>query len=98
MPSHAVSVSCRRLKCGPKFLSSRLPLYLVISPILDRPTRRFPIDLPEPRFPNPLLPPRIRARRGALRVDAAQRDGLHADAARRPAASAAPPCLYCSAA
>jgi hypothetical protein len=125
MPSHVVSVTCRRLTCGPKFV---LVVFLSIQPIL-----RTPITHCSP-------PSRIQARRGApARADAAllhsarkrlgaaacargscsarlpagaaacargsswarrpargrgsKAGGLRVDAARRPAASAAPPCL-----
>jgi hypothetical protein len=108
MPSHAISVTCRRLTCGPKFVSV---VFLSIRPI-----PRTPIPHSSPPSPNPSSAQRSCARgRGSvrqaagaalLRTDAADGSG----SARRPAraeaaqlgclrflslvrASAAPPCL-----
>jgi hypothetical protein len=59
MPSHAVSVTCRRLTCGPKFVSV---VFLSIRPIprtqIDRPVSRprTPIPHSSPPTPNPDSP------------------------------------------
>jgi hypothetical protein len=64
MPSHTVSVTCRRLTCGPKFVSV---VFLSIRVI------------PRTPIPHSSPPSRIRARRGApARANAARRDNLRA--------------------
>jgi hypothetical protein len=104
MPSHAVSVTCLRVTCGPKFVSV---VFLSIRPI-----PRTPIPHCSPPSPNPSSARRSCARgcgsarqaagaaactahgsgsaRRPARGRGSEAGGLRADAARRPAA---PPCL-----
>jgi hypothetical protein len=124
MPSHAVSVTCRRLTCGSKFVSviflsirsiprTLIPQTLIPSPnpssarqpagaaLLRARTRPADAAACARESCSARLPAgAVACARGSswARRPASGRGseagGLRADAARWPAASAAPPCLY----